>query len=81
MEEILEILKTHLEKYPEMTPQDCFKLIYQNELGPGHLVRDEKESPELLKKEWDSIEAEPWRHASGWRYGRPRQRRNTFRHG
>ena len=58
MEEILEILRTHLEKYPKMTPQDCFKLIYQNELGPGHLVRNEKESLELLKKEWDSIEAD-----------------------
>lgn len=58
MEEILEILRRHLEKYPKMTPQDCFKLIYQNELGPGHLVRNEKESLELLKKEWDSIEAD-----------------------
>ena len=58
MEEILVILKKHLEKYPKMTPQDCFKLIYQNELGPGHMVEDEKTSLERLKKEWDEIEAD-----------------------
>lgn len=58
MEEILEILKTHLEKYPLMTPQDCFKLIYQNELGPGHLVGDEKDALNSLLKEWNEIEAD-----------------------
>ena len=58
MEEILEIMKTHLEKYPQMTPQDCFKLIYQNELGPGHLAGDENACLEMLRKEWDEIEAD-----------------------
>lgn len=58
MEEILEILKTHLEKYPEMTPQDCFKLIYQNELGPSHLAVNEAEALNNLLAEWNEIEAD-----------------------
>ncbi len=58
MEEILEILKMHLEKYPEMRPQDCFKLIYQNELGPGYMVKDEEAAKTALLTEWNLIEAD-----------------------
>jgi hypothetical protein len=58
MEEILEIMKTDLEKYPEMTPQDYFKLIYQNELGPGHLAENEAEALNNLLAEWNEIEAD-----------------------
>ncbi len=59
MEEILEVLKDHLQKYPKMTPQDCFKLIYQNELGPEHMIQSSEESLAKLLEEWNSIEADP----------------------
>ncbi len=58
MEEILGILKVHLEKYPEMKPQDCFKLIYQNELGPGHMVKDEDAAKKMFLNEWEAVEAD-----------------------
>ena len=57
-EEIITILKRHLEKYPQMRPQDCFKLIYQNELGPGHKIEKEDYSLAELIMEWYQIEAD-----------------------
>ena len=38
--ELIEILKLHLIKYPKMRPTDVVKLAYQNEFGPGHLLRN-----------------------------------------
>ena len=34
------ILLTHAARYPLMEPRDAVKLIYQNEFGGGHLIRD-----------------------------------------
>ena len=42
MEELKVILITHAKRYPLMQPQDAVKLIYQNEFGGGHLIRDEE---------------------------------------
>lgn len=42
MEEFREVLKAHLEKYPEMEPADCVKLLYQYTFGPEHAVGDEQ---------------------------------------
>ena len=42
MEELKVILITHANRYPLMQPQDAVKLIYQNEFGGGHLIRDEE---------------------------------------
>ena len=36
-----EILRAHFARYPQMTPQDAVKLLYQSAFGPGHLIRDE----------------------------------------
>ena len=46
-----DILLQHLERYPQMEPQDAVKLIYQQEFGPGHLIRDEKKALEFLRQE------------------------------
>ncbi|MBR5536921.1 MAG: hypothetical protein IKU58_03375 [Clostridia bacterium] len=35
------ILRAHFARYPQMTPQDAVKLLYQSAFGPGHLIRDE----------------------------------------
>ena len=42
MEELRAILLAHAKRYPLMQPQDAVKLIYQNEFGGGHLIRDEE---------------------------------------
>ena len=46
-----DILLQHFDKYPQMQPQDAVKLIYQQEFGPGHLIRDEKKALEFLRQE------------------------------
>ena len=45
------ILLLHFDKYPLMQPQDAVKLIYQQEFGPGHLVKDERKAMEYLRQE------------------------------
>ncbi len=41
----LDLLDRHAARYPLMTWQDAYKLVYQGVLGPGHLVSD----PEAFK--------------------------------
>lgn len=50
------ILLLHYRMYPKMQIQDGVKLIYQNEFGPGHLVKDEADSLEQLLEELRILE-------------------------
>jgi hypothetical protein len=56
MEELKAILIAHAKRYPLMQPTDAVKLIYQNEFGGGHLIRDEQACLTYLQREYDSIE-------------------------
>ena len=58
MEDIITILKEHLNRYPQMRPQDVIKLLYQYEYGPGHMIRDDAMKLYELMKEWDETEAD-----------------------
>ena len=40
MDDLKQILISHAARYPLMEPTDAVKLIYQNEFGGGHLIRD-----------------------------------------
>ncbi|MBR6186957.1 MAG: hypothetical protein IKQ41_11935 [Clostridia bacterium] len=53
-----DILLTHFERYPRMEAQDAVKLIYQNEFGPGHLIRDEAKSLKMLEEEMANLSAD-----------------------
>ena len=55
-EELLNILKDHLQRYPQMQPQDVVKLLYQNEFGPGHLISDPLVCLNRLKDEYAYVE-------------------------
>lgn len=55
MEELKAILIAHAKQYPLMQPRDAVKLIYQNEFGGGHLIRDEQACLNYLRWEYDSI--------------------------
>ena len=46
-----EILRAHFARYPQMTPQDAVKLLYQSAFGPGHLIRDEGYARRRLAEE------------------------------
>ena len=59
MEELKVILITHANRYPLMQPQDAVKLIYQNEFGGGHLIRDEEAYLNYLRREYATLEKDP----------------------
>ncbi len=48
------ILREHLKRYPLSQPQDAVKLIYQNEFGPGHLLRSREEALMRLIREMET---------------------------
>lgn len=53
--DLKEVLLMHGELYPRMQIQDMVKLVFQNEFGGGHLVRDEHASLHNLLAEWERI--------------------------
>lgn len=55
MSELESILRTHAWRYPLMQPRDAVKLIYQNEFGGCHLIRDEQACLNYLRREYDMI--------------------------
>jgi hypothetical protein len=59
MEELKAILVTHAKRYPLMQPTDAVKLIYQNEFGGGHLIRDEQACLNYLRREYADLEKDP----------------------
>ena len=59
MEELRAILITHAKRYPLMQPTDAVKLIYQNEFGGGHLIRDEEACLNYLHREYADLEKDP----------------------
>ena len=42
-----------------MQPRDAVKLIYQNEFGGGHLIRDEEACLNYLRREYADLEKDP----------------------
>ena len=59
MEELRAILIAHAKRYPLMQPRDAVKLIYQNEFGGGHLIRDEQACLNYLRREYANLEKDP----------------------
>jgi hypothetical protein len=57
--ELEAILKIHAKRYPLMQPTDAVKLIYQNEFGGGHLIRDEEACLNYLRREYAAVEKDP----------------------
>ena len=56
MKELEQILTYHAARYPQMAPTDAVKLIYQNEFGGGHLIRDEAACLSYLAREYAATE-------------------------
>lgn len=51
------ILEYHLSEYPNMEPQDLYKLLYQSEFGPSHFNLDDSKVKVLLERELNSVTA------------------------
>ena len=56
MKETEAVLRCHAARYPAMEPGDAVKLIYQNEFGGGHLIRDAEGCLAYLRREYDQVE-------------------------
>lgn len=59
MDTLIEILTVHAGRYPLMQPADAVKLLYQNEFGGGHLIRDENACLAYLRREYAAVEKNP----------------------
>lgn len=59
MTELIQILKEHARRYPLMQPCDAVKLIYQNEFGGGHLIKDPEQSLLRLRAEFAEVIHDP----------------------
>lgn len=55
MDSLEEILQFHGKMYPAMAPQDGVKLLYQNEFGGGHLIREEESCLDYLRREYAAV--------------------------
>ena len=53
------ILLAHAGNYPLMEPRDAVKLLYQNEFGGGHLIRDPQACLAFLHREYASVTQRP----------------------
>jgi len=51
------VLKEHIDRYPEMTPQDFCKLAYQSEFGPCHMLDNCEEALVYIDREWSALTA------------------------
>ncbi|MDL2324947.1 hypothetical protein LJC61_07350 [Ruminococcaceae bacterium OttesenSCG-928-A16] len=56
MQMIKELLLQQQRLYPGLELQDCLKLLYQNELGGGHLIQDEAAFCERLQQERQQVD-------------------------
>ena len=52
MQELKRILTEHAARYPLMEAQDVVKLIYQNEFGAAHMIKDEAACRAALRTEY-----------------------------
>ena len=59
MKELETVLKDHAKCYPRMEPTDAVKLLYQNEFGGGHLIRDEEACLRYLRAEFNATPIDP----------------------
>ena len=51
-----DILLRHFAQYPQMEAQDAVKLIYQQEFGPEHMIKDAGKSLSTLKMEMAQLQ-------------------------
>lgn len=59
MFELENILRFHAKRYPLLQPTDAVKLIYQNEFGGGHLIRDAESCLQHLRREYEGVKKDP----------------------
>lgn len=59
MQELSAVLRNHAGRYSQMEPTDAVKLIYQNEFGGGHMIRDTESCLAYLRREYALTPCDP----------------------
>lgn len=59
MKDLEQILLAHASRYPAMELADAVKLVYQNEFGGGHLIRDVDAARARLYREYELVQKDP----------------------
>ena len=50
-----DILLQHFDAYPQMEAQDAVKLIYQQEFGPEHMIKDGRKALSMIQQEMANL--------------------------
>jgi len=58
LDELALLLQEHYVNYPKMDVQDAVKFLYQNSMGPGHMIASETDPLARLESEWDNLTAD-----------------------
>jgi hypothetical protein len=56
---MLEILRAHRARYPQMEPRDAVKLLYQRAFGSGHRVAGREDALARLREEMQTVRPAP----------------------
>ncbi len=56
--EVFKLLVTHANRYPLMSVQDVYKLLYQGAMGSEHFQDSFKDFEDDLANEWQSVKAD-----------------------
>jgi hypothetical protein len=50
-DKIAALIRTHVQRYPEMQILDVYKLLHQAAFGPGHAIQNQRAAREWLERE------------------------------
>lgn len=50
-ERVAALIRTHVQRYPEMEILDVYKLLHQAAFGPGHAIQNQRAAREWLERE------------------------------
>jgi len=49
-----QVIADQLRLHPKLQIQDVYKLLYQAEFGPGHMIQDEQKAREMFDQEYET---------------------------
>ena len=54
-DQVIKLVRWHIEQHSALGITDVYKLLYQGVLGAEHLMQDEKKAQTYLAKEWEAV--------------------------
>ena len=57
-EDLVDLLLYHFDSYPDMQPDDVYKMLYQGAMGVVHFIADPESAAAHLQREYAAVEAD-----------------------